>query len=769
MSISKWNNMGLGKKYFWAFFSVVISIDLLLTATLLTYYCNLQINRTTEFSVAQLRQVCISTDILYESVEAVVNQIQTDADTSMFLYSAKTDRLQEAKVSRKLKSIRAANPYVRFVTLYNDTSKRFVSCTFAGQEELLNSGNYYNRLGDQPYVCYFREVGKYYSTQTSNTDMAYTFVFPLRLKPNSSADLVIIDVDSRYFDKAISNIRMDSPKQHILLTDPNGRIISELIATALSQIFYADKPPVESTSYALPSLQSESGSMIVPFEGEKCFVSFARAKDAGWAVFNILPYSSALAGIQNLVILTLSLTLFTFLVGYMLSKRLSSSLYHPIRKLYENYVDSESQNRNSDELQLLSDVFLEIYSKTDRLEQGLIASYQASKNNYLQYILLGEEEKVLAAYDVYDSLGIDLSAPFYCVILLECVPDSEYLKDAQEGKLFINYYALENISKELMAPARHSEFLRIGSNRFALLLSLDTSDMPERLHSGLAKIVHTMQHEFHITTTVCIGNTVNSWQNVNITYEQSKIAMNAHTPRQHGCVFLAGENHESINNEQYYNKIHYRLTEYVRNGDMSSCPLEFDSALSAMQNVSFHSAKIYFRHVLMSVLDDFALLFEKDADAFIALTGYFAKFDACQNVEDMRTVFCLFFNDLHREFLQKHKDNNQTLILNIKDYIDQHYSDPDISLGMLAERVAFSPAYLGKIFSSCTGFSFNDYLSRVRVTSAAEMLQKTNLPVNKISEQVGINNTNYFYSLFKKHYGVTPSIYRKKFRSDTIK
>ena len=113
---------------------------------------------------------------------------------------------------------------------------------------------------------------------------------------------------------------------------------------------------------------------------------------------------------------------------------------------------------------------------------------------------------------------------------------------------------------------------------------------------------------------------------------------------------------------------------------------------------------------------------------------------------------------------ENRKGSNHDAVLDAKAYIDDNYADPELSLRLLAEREGLSPAYLGKLFTAVTTCSFNDYLNHVRV-EAAELLQDTNLPMNSISERVGVTNSNYFYSLFKRYYGVTPSAYRKSPRA----
>ena len=100
-----------------------------------------------------------------------------------------------------------------------------------------------------------------------------------------------------------------------------------------------------------------------------------------------------------------------------------------------------------------------------------------------------------------------------------------------------------------------------------------------------------------------------------------------------------------------------------------------------------------------------------------------------------------------------------------KEYIDKNYANPDLSLKMLAGMAGLSSAYFGKIFATQIGYSFSDYLSNTRMKKAEQLLRETKLPINQISEAIGIVNTNYFYSIFKKKYGMTPLAYRRT-RSD---
>lgn len=755
------NREKLSTTYLWSIFIVVIIIDFLITVALFSIYCAAQISTAAKNSVSQLEQVRTSTDILFESMEAVVNQLANDADTATFLLGESTNRLREAAVGLKIRTLCTANPYLRFITLYNDTSKRFVSSGYAGDDIKLNAQEFYDRLGDQPYVCFFRPIGDAYNVQLNKKAMAYTFVFRINLKPNSgSSDLVIIDVNESYFNNALAPIRVEEHEQRVLLQGTEQEFIAEMSALPAQELFSvaaggsgADYPEAKS--------MESSGSMFFHTPGQFWFTTYVRSAKVGWTFYNMLPYQVVLGALVTPAILTVTMTLLTLAFGYVLSRWLSAHLYQPIKALYENYVDSAGEKKGN-ELELLSQAFSDMYLKADELEKGLIASFHESKNFYLRALLSGERERVQGSLSTYRRLGINLNAPYYEVVVLECVPQEDMSREVGgKENLFIPYYALENITRELMGPALGVEFMRIGENHFAVLLYLEEPQLNDTLRQGLETIVDLMPREFHIDTSICVGQVVDSWMDINLVYEQEKIALHSRTASHYGRVFFAWDAPEAMSSDLYYSGLHTRLADCVRSGDLEACAREFDQALAAMKEISFKSARTYFRHILMSVLDVFFAALERDNEFFSKMMERLESLDRCENVRALRSVFLELLSSLSYRLSVGRKNSNQDAALQTKAYIDEHYDDPELSLRMLAERVQLSPAYLGRVFTAVTAYAFNDYVNQVRLEKAAELLRNTRMPVSRVSESVGVLNTNYFYSLFKKRYGVTPSAYRK--------
>ncbi len=85
----------------------------------------------------------------------------------------------------------------------------------------------------------------------------------------------------------------------------------------------------------------------------------------------------------------------------------------------------------------------------------------------------------------------------------------------------------------------------------------------------------------------------------------------------------------------------------------------------------------------------------------------------------------------------------------------------DISLGDIAKFVFLSPSYFTRAFKEETGMSPINYLLKVRIERAKELLADTGLKISDIALNVGFSNQQRFNEMFKKYAGLTPLQYRK--------
>ncbi len=84
----------------------------------------------------------------------------------------------------------------------------------------------------------------------------------------------------------------------------------------------------------------------------------------------------------------------------------------------------------------------------------------------------------------------------------------------------------------------------------------------------------------------------------------------------------------------------------------------------------------------------------------------------------------------------------------------------ELSLENIAKKIGVSEAHFCRIFKEYTGFRPFEYINRLKVHKAKELLKNSDMSVKEVSEAVGYTSHSYFSKLFKYYVGVTPSEYR---------
>lgn len=117
-------------------------------------------------------------------------------------------------------------------------------------------------------------------------------------------------------------------------------------------------------------------------------------------------------------------------------------------------------------------------------------------------------------------------------------------------------------------------------------------------------------------------------------------------------------------------------------------------------------------------------------------------------------------NSLMRELFTFADAKHANLLHRCVQYISEHYSEP-ITLSQMAEEVYLSPSYLCRVFKREAGLTFNEYLNRVRINKAKELLRNRDLRLTDISLMVGYEDQSYFTKVFKRLTGTLPRRYRE--------
>ncbi len=135
--------------------------------------------------------------------------------------------------------------------------------------------------------------------------------------------------------------------------------------------------------------------------------------------------------------------------------------------------------------------------------------------------------------------------------------------------------------------------------------------------------------------------------------------------------------------------------------------------------------------------------------------------DEHEAVIKLLTIFAQHLSMLTNQLAVQRDNAEPPAITRARQYIQEHQAE-DLRLEQVAKAVNMSHFYFCKMFRKVAGLNFTDYLARVRIEKAKNLLLNPNLRVSEIAYEVGFQSLTHFNRVFKRIVGESPSDYREQ-------
>ena len=112
------------------------------------------------------------------------------------------------------------------------------------------------------------------------------------------------------------------------------------------------------------------------------------------------------------------------------------------------------------------------------------------------------------------------------------------------------------------------------------------------------------------------------------------------------------------------------------------------------------------------------------------------------------------------------KGNNDALMERIMKCINANLTDPDFNVEKLTEEAGISRAQLHRKMKEIAGVSTGEFIRNLRLEQAARLIGEGKINITQVAYSVGFNNQTHFSTIFKKHFGMSPSEYAETKRNE---
>ena len=189
-------------------------------------------------------------------------------------------------------------------------------------------------------------------------------------------------------------------------------------------------------------------------------------------------------------------------------------------------------------------------------------------------------------------------------------------------------------------------------------------------------------------------------------------------------------------------------------------------------DLAFNNTEDYINHAIFTKMNEQKL---KSLIKNLLYTMLVSIEEYCNNTDELRdkyfnmveqalysTELLEAINSIFRELKMIISENcdEEDSMKNILEYINNNYATY-LDLGAISQKFSFNYSYLSSYFSNHCKEGFSEYLNKIRVEKACELLKGNKHYVSEISSMVGYSDHSYFCRVFKKIKGYTPSNYRR--------
>lgn len=133
-----------------------------------------------------------------------------------------------------------------------------------------------------------------------------------------------------------------------------------------------------------------------------------------------------------------------------------------------------------------------------------------------------------------------------------------------------------------------------------------------------------------------------------------------------------------------------------------------------------------------------------------------------RNLIDNRRRLQSFFSDKMTLRKEPIAELDKGFVERLRTLIDEHLSDPDLSVEDLGDKIGMSRVQLYRKAKALTGYAPNELLRIARLKKAAALLASTDKTVAEVTYEVGFSSPSYFTKCYKDYFGESPTDFLKR-------
>lgn len=395
-----------------------------------------------------------------------------------------------------------------------------------------------------------------------------------------------------------------------------------------------------------------------------------------------------------------------------------------------------------------------------QLRQQRRKSEQIVRERILYDTMLGMAGKSEGALESTVKLEAELRQYVLALLVLKAsdAPDTKEAQDEQPSDL----PKAEQILKGTFDASFAVSCVALGSNSAACVISLPEgpSSWKATLSRDCMLAQLRIEEACQMSAAISISDIASGLESLPVKLKECRKTLDYRFLLGKDAVAFYSDMKElSIQDKlAYLGESQSRLLEHIFAGDMQGIHADTADILQCLKSSKQISWSCICNFYFDTILRIYSIRRElsKNSDGF---AGLFSMIEGSKNVQSLTDLLDQIASQ-EVELIRKRVETPSFMLRKALRYIDQHFCE-DIALGDVAAQIFASPCYTSHLFKKELGVNFVDYLNKLRINRAKDMLSDSHYKIYEVAEAVGIANEHYFSKLFKRYIGMTATEFRQ--------
>jgi len=490
------------------------------------------------------------------------------------------------------------------------------------------------------------------------------------------------------------------------------------------------------------------------FGKQNMVVSHTKSEYINWQYVISTPlavYNSKVEYVKLLIIISLIIYVIicSIAIFYITKKN-----YSPI-KLIASMFNNDDTESDIDEYHYIQMSIKSMISEKKELVGIVDKQRETLKNNIIVNLLKGNFKGNISEDELVEHCGINFVTDKFAVALIKVEDYSDLFED---DNLEMVHFVIANVIKEIISKNHIAEVVIID-RVLAVLINFkdDSIEYNKYISNSMLTAQSILSEKMFIYFSSAQSNVHSGLSAINTAYIEVLYAMKYTKIFGNNKVILYNDIKNCRDNFDYDAEISERLLNNIKVGSETSIDIVksvFDKNF-VEPTINIETANYLIFAITNTILRGAHSVCDKE---FINQLNLVARVDACSTIDEIKDVMQQTINSICN-YLNK-RDETETIIDRVIDYVKINYSSNQLNVTDIGEQFNITPSYISRIFKERFGETLPNYINKLRILKAKELLKENKMSIITIAHKIGYVNSNVFIRNFKKYEGITPGQYK---------